>query len=54
MENLDSSRFIMREKDCMVKLDLKDAYLTITVGRVSHQENKKATKTRNAYDYLSL
>ncbi|KZS01755.1 Uncharacterized protein APZ42_001485, partial [Daphnia magna] len=31
MENLDSARFLLRKGDWMVKLDLKDAYLTIPV-----------------------
>ena len=37
MENLDSARFILRKGDWMVKLDLKDAYLTIPV-HPSHQK----------------
>nr|ACB38666.1 reverse transcriptase [Daphnia pulex] len=37
MENLDSARFLLRKGDWMVKLDLKDAYLTIPV-HPSHQK----------------
>jgi hypothetical protein len=37
MENLDSARFLLRKRDWMVKLDLKDAYLIIPV-HPSHQK----------------
>jgi hypothetical protein len=37
MENLQSVRFLLREGDWMVKLDLKDAYLTIPI-HPSHQK----------------
>ncbi|KZR99751.1 Uncharacterized protein APZ42_004269, partial [Daphnia magna] len=37
MENLESARFLLRKGDWMVKLDLKDAYLTVPVCP-SHQK----------------
>ena len=37
MENLDSARYVLGKGDGMVKLDLKDAYLTVPVNP-SHQK----------------
>lgn len=50
MENLQTVRFLLREGDWMVKLDLKDAYLAVPV----HASHKKSCQVWLERAYLSV
>jgi hypothetical protein len=53
MENLQSVRFLLREGDWMVKLDLKDAYLTVPI-HPSHQKFVRLGWKGRIYQFLCL
>jgi hypothetical protein len=53
MENLQSVRFLLREGDWMVKLDLKDAYLTVPIHS-SHQKFVRLGWKGRIYQFLCL
>ena len=53
IENLQSVCFLLREGDCMVKLDLKDDYLTVPI-HPSHQKFVRFGWKGRIYQFLCL
>ena len=53
MENLDSTSFILRERDLLAKLDLKDAYLTVPM-HPSHQKYLRFTWKGRIFQFNCL
>ena len=53
MEGLDSVKFIIRENDWMVKVDLKDAYFTVPVAN-EHQKFLRFIWKGRFYQYVCL
>ena len=50
MENLQAVRFLLREGDWMVKVDLKDAYLTVSI----HSPTKNSSRFNGRGVYLNF